>query len=239
MRFSQHGRSMRSGMVAVFAAAAVLVSGCATRGGPVPYDVPNFAAPDSETVQIPASLQRIGPLDQLKVTVFQVEELTGEYQVNANGMLPFPLLGDVEAQGKTPRELADHIAARLGERYLRSPNVQVQIGEVVEQTITVDGSVREPGVKPIRGTITLMQAVALGRGIEGDGNPSRVVVFRTLNGERVAAAFDLTAIRRAQAEDPVIYGNDIIVVDGSRARGIWRDALATLPVIGLFRPFAW
>lgn len=239
MRSAQHALPLRrDGLVLLLLAmAALLLSGCATRGGPVPYDVPNFTAPDADTLRVPASAQHIGPLDKLRITVFQVEDLTGEYLVNAEGRIAFPLLGDVEAQGRTPRQLADHLATRLGERYLRSPNVQVAIEEVREQTITVDGSVREPGVKTINGSITLMQAVALGRGVDADGNPARVVVFRTIEGQRMAAAFDLRAIRRAEAEDPPIYGNDIVIVDGSRARGLWRDALATFPIVALFRPF--
>jgi len=237
MRVALHVRSRRSRAALAVACAAVLVSGCATRGGPVAYEVENFRAPDADTVRVPLSMHRIGPLDQLKITVFQVEDLSGEYMVNAQGNIAFPLLGEVEARGKTPAELGAHLAELLGARYMKSPNVQVAITEVVEQTITVDGAVREPGVKPIRGTVTLMQAIAMGKGIDGDGNPARVVVFRTIDGQRMAAAFDLRSIRRAEAEDPPIYGNDIVVVAGSNVRGWWRDALYTLPVLNLFRPF--
>ncbi len=53
----------------------------------------------------------------------------------------------------------------------------------------------------------------------------------------MAAAFDLQAIRRAEAEDPPIYGNDIIIVDGSQARQMFRDLLSAIPLIGIFRPF--
>jgi polysaccharide export outer membrane protein len=81
-----------------------------------------------------------------------------------------------------------------------------------------------------------MRAVALARGTSEDANPGRVVVFRTINGQRMAAAFDLRAIRRAEAEDPAIYGNDIVVVDGSRARSIWRDVLGAIPILGVFAP---
>ncbi|HYJ29454.1 MAG TPA: SLBB domain-containing protein, partial [Allosphingosinicella sp.] len=120
--------------------------------------------------------------------------------------------------------------------HLRSPNVNVVVLEQAQQSITVDGSVRQPGVVPIRGSTTLMRAVALARGTSEDANPGRVVVFRTINGQRMAAAFDLRAIRRAQAEDPAIYGNDIVVVDGSRSRSIWRDVLGAIPIIGVFAP---
>ena len=224
--------------LAVAAASAALMSGCAAgRGGPVAYDVQDFRAPDVETVAPPLSQQKIGPLDRIRVTVFQVADLTGEFTVDASGNIDYPLIGNVTARGLTPPELSQQIAARLSQRYLRNPSVQVAFLEQQQQTITIDGSVRQPGVVPIRGETTLLRAVALGRGTAEDANPRRVVVFRTIEGKRMAAAFDLTSIRRGESQDPAIYGNDIIVVDGQRARAIWRDVLSALPVLGVFTLF--
>jgi polysaccharide export outer membrane protein len=53
----------------------------------------------------------------------------------------------------------------------------------------------------------------------------------------MAAAFDLSAIRRAEADDPMIYGNDIVVVDGSRGRALFRDIMTAFPLLAIFRPF--
>jgi polysaccharide export outer membrane protein len=66
-----------------------------------------------------------------------------------------------------------------------------------------------------------------------------VVVFRTIDGQRQAAGFDLLAIRRAQVEDPVIYPNDIVVVDGRdvRVRSALQQILNTIPILAIFRPF--
>ncbi|HET9428537.1 MAG TPA: polysaccharide biosynthesis/export family protein [Allosphingosinicella sp.] len=211
--------------------------GAGGRGGSVPYEPANFGAPDAEAVAVPPSQQRLSPLDKIRVTVFQVADLSGEFQVDAAGNIQFPLIGTVAAQGKTPIELKNEITRLLSARYLNQPDVQVAVTEQSEQTITVDGAVRQPGVVPIRGATTLMRAVALARGTSEDANPSRVLVFRTINGERMAAAFDLQSIRRAESEDPPIYGNDIVVVDGSNTRRMWRDIISTLPVLGMFRPF--
>jgi polysaccharide biosynthesis/export protein len=226
-----------SGRFLFTVAASLLVAGCATRGGIVPYDRQDFGPPDLETLQLPPSAQRIGPLDKLSITVFQVEDLSGEFTVAGSGHVLYPLLGNLLAAGKTPHEFAQEIAAGLQGRYLRAPNVQVGIKEATEQQITIEGAVREPGVVSIKGTTSLLQAVALGRGTSEDANPSRVVVFRTISGQRMAAAFDLRAIRRAEAPDPVIYGNDIIVVDGSDSRRLFRDIVSTIPILGIFRPY--
>lgn len=217
--------------------ALILVSACATRGGSVAYDPEGFGAPDPEPALALEGPQRVGPLDKVRVSVFQVADLSGEFQVDGSGNIDFPLIGSVEAQGKTATELADVLARRLGERYLQSPNVQVAITEAYQHSITVDGAVREPGVRPLRGTTTLMRAIAMARGTVENANPARVVVFRTINGERMAAAFDLRQIRRAEAEDPIIYGNDIVIVDSTNTRSLFREIISTIPVLGLFRPF--
>lgn len=216
---------------------SLLLASCASRGGSVPYDRADFGAPDIETLQLPASAQTIAPLDKLTITVFQVPDLSGDFTVDGGGALLYPLLGSVTAAGKTPSGLAGEISAGLQQRYLRSPDVRVNIKEATEQFITIEGAVREPGVVPIKGATSLLQAVAMGRGTTEDANPARVVVFRTIGGQRMAAAFDLRAIRRAEAPDPVIYGNDIIVVDGSQSRRLFRDILTTIPILGTFRPY--
>jgi polysaccharide export outer membrane protein len=226
-------------LLLVLGSAAVLaVAGCtSSRGGSVPYEPKDFGRPDVESVAPPSGPQRIGPGDKVKISVFQVEDLSGEFQVDTAGNINFPLIGTVAAQGKTAAELSQAIGDRLEERYLQSPNVQVSLTETTAQTITVDGSVKQPGVFPVQGTTTLMKAIALARGTAEDANLSRVVIFRTINGERLAGAFDLQAIRRAQAADPVIYGNDIVIVDGSRARALFRDLMQTIPLLGVLRPF--
>jgi polysaccharide export outer membrane protein len=114
--------------------------------------------------------------------------------------------------------------------------VQVAISAPAEQSVTIDGSVKSPGTFPVKGTTTLLRAVALGGGLSEDANPSRVIVFRTVKGQKMAGAFDVQAIRRAQEPDPVIYGNDIVIVDGSRGRRLFREILSSVPLLGILRP---
>lgn len=234
MDFHQHARRARGGALMLIAM-LVLLGGCAARGGSIPYSPAGFTAPDVESVLMTPSQQRIGPLDELQINVFQVPDLSGEFTVDPLGNFNFPLLGRVPAQGKTTGELASEIASRLGQSYLRSPSVQVAITKAKPQTITVEGSVRQPGVFPIEGESSLLRAVALANGTSDDANPKRVVVFRTIDGQRQAAAFDLRAIRHGEAADPHVYGNDIVVVDGSRSKSIFKDVISLLPVIGLWR----
>jgi polysaccharide export outer membrane protein len=82
-----------------------------------------------------------------------------------------------------------------------------------------------------------MQAVALSGGTSEDANVRRVAVFRTVSGQRQAAAFDLLAIRRGQAADPPVYPGDIIVVDGSTVKEAQKRILSNIPILSIFRPF--
>lgn len=224
---------------AVAAAAALSLAACmgGGRGGSVPYEPQGFVAPDAQAEPVASSAQPIGALDTLNISVFQVESLTGEFKVDANGKIDYPLLGEVQAQGRTTEELRQNLATGLSQKYLQNPNVQVAIKERAEQKVTVDGAVQQPGVYVVKGPTTLIQAVAMARGTTQDANPSRVYVFRTIRGERLAGAFDLKMIRRGEAADPVVYGNDIVVVDGNPNRQMFRDLIQAIPVLGVLRPF--
>jgi polysaccharide export outer membrane protein len=83
--------------------------------------------------------------------------------------------------------------------------------------------------------MTLIQAVALAKGTREDANARRVAVFRMIDGRRAAAAFDLTAIRRGESDDPKIYPGDIIVVDGSSIKAAQKQFFQSVPLLSLFR----
>jgi polysaccharide export outer membrane protein len=226
----------------MFGVMSLTLSACASEHlSNIPYDPTSFGAPQAEPAEVARGEGQIAPYDKLEIKVFQVEDLSGEYQVNSAGQISYPLIGLVAAAGKTPAQLSQLITAQLGAKYLRSPKVQVNITEAaaVEQTVTVDGSVKDPGAHQIKGTTTLMRAVALAKGLGDGANPRRVVVFRTIDGQQQAAGFDLLAIRRAQVADPVIYPNDIVVVDGKdvRVRSAFQQILQTIPILAIFRPF--
>lgn len=178
---------------------------------------------------------RIGPSDKLSLRVFQVEALSfDEIYVDAAGDLQLPLLGSVHAAGLTPAELSDDIARRLGERFLRNPQVVATVSEAASQKITIDGAVTKPGVYEMRGKTTLLQAVAMAEGATPVANLKSVAVFRTVDGRRMVAVFDLAAIRGGQALDPQLWGDDIVVVDTSRLSATIREALQALPGLAVF-----
>lgn len=172
----------------------------------------------------------VGAFDKLNVDVFGVEDLQKEVQTDANGRFSFPLIGVVEASGKTPSEIEEDVEQRLT-RYVRNPQVTVNLKETVSQVVTVEGQVKEPGLYPVVGNMTLIRAVATAGGVGELAKLDDVVVFRKVNGQRYAALYNLQAIRRGNYDDPQIYANDVVIVGESGARRLFRDLLAIVPVL--------
>lgn len=218
---------------------AVSLGACTTnkRGGPVPYDVQNFGAPEALPLSTAATQYHIAPGDTLSVSVYKVPDLTRDVEVDAAGGFIYPPLGRIDANNRTVADLGKELQTRLGENYLQSPTVLVTLKSTIANQITVDGSVTSPGMYPIPPGTTLLQALAIAKGPAKDANLRRVVVFRQVSGQRMAAAFDLVDIRRGTAPDPEVYSRDIIVVDGSETRQRMTDVLQTLPLLSIFRPF--
>jgi polysaccharide export outer membrane protein len=224
-------------MIASCIAGAALLPGCAdTRGGSIPYDRA-LAAPDEPKIVALESNYKIAPLDKVSIKVFKMQDLSGDYDVDLAGKISLPLIGEVEAANLTTAQLDQSLTDRLGEKYLEHPDVSVSIKESTSRVVTVDGAVNNAGQFPVVAPMTLIQAVSLAKGTAEDANPRRVAVFRTIAGERQAAAFDLTAIRRGEAQDPKIYPGDIVVVDGSSIKALQKQILQTVPLFTIFRPF--
>lgn len=215
-----------------------VVSACSTsRSDTMAYNPEGFTAPDAPSAMALESTYRIGPLDKLAVNVFQVPDLSGEYQVDLAGFIAMPLLGNVRAVDKTSDELQAEISHLLSLDYLKDPDVTVGVLSATASQVTVEGSVNKPGLYPIFGKMTLLQVVAQSGGLDDTANPKRIAVFRQIDGVRQVAAFDLTTIRTGEDTDPAIYRGDIIVVDGSKTKKAWRDTISSMPILNVFRPF--
>jgi len=187
---------------------------------------------------VPLADYKIGPQDTLVVDVFQVPDLSKIVQVETSGTILLPLIGQVMATGRTPKELSDDIAAQLGKDYVKDPLVTVTVKESSSQKVTIDGAVVQPGIYPIAGNTTLMQAVALAKGPDPNlANTRQVAIFRNAGNQRTAAVFDLSAIRSGKSADPPVYANDVIVVETSGGRRFLRDLGNVVPFFALFRPY--
>lgn len=176
---------------------------------------------------------KIGPGDTLDITVFKVAELTKSAQVSEAGTITYPLVGEVPTAGKTPREVERDLTGMLGSKYLQKPQVSVFVKEFNSQRVTIEGAVKRPGVFPIQGSLSLLQAVALAQGMDPVADDT-VLIFRQSEGKRAAARFDVAAIRKGDAEDPQLQAGDVIVAGTSSIKEGWNNIMKILPITGLF-----
>ena len=220
------------------ALACLAVSACASKTPPL-RSTPALTVVEQSQLPAPAAgpggIARpyvIGPYDELTITVFGIQELTDrELQVDAGGFISFPLAGSIQAAGMVPRQIEDEITRRLVAKHVRNPEVSVNLTKTVSQLVTVDGQVTKPGLYPALGDLTLMKAIAQAEGTTEFAKLEDVVVFRTVGDQRYAALYNLGSVRRGYYEDPEVYAGDVIVVGESRARRMFRDILAAVPLL--------
>lgn len=179
----------------------------------------------------PDRVSLIGPLDTIEVDVFGIPELGREMQVDAGGRIAMPLAGTLDAGGKTASELARDIEEALRGRYVRDPQVTVNIRSSVSQVVTVDGQVVEPGLYPVTNQMTLLRTVASAKGLAEFAKEDDVVILRTVEGRRMAGLYSIEAIRRGIYDDPAIYANDVVIVGDSPQRRLFRDLVSVAPLL--------
>lgn len=200
---------------------------------------PPAAAPTPTGYTDPFSADyRIGADDTLNIAVFQVGDLSRTVHVDSSGNILMPLIGQVQAAGRTPSQLSDVIAADLRRKYMKDPQVTVTVADSTSQKITVDGAVQKPGIYSLTGPTTLIQAVAMASGTDPKlANTKQVEVFRVVNGARVGQVYNLTSIRKGHAPDPPVYGRDIVVVPASGGKTFLQYATQILPGMAFLAAF--
>ena len=207
-----------------------------TRGGMA--DGSSLPAPDTTSASGAyqgASDYRVGAQDLLSISVFGVEELTKDVRVNSNGQISLPLIGGVMAGGRTIPELETELATKYSSGYLQKPQVSVFVKEFTSQRVTLEGAIAKPGIYSITGKTTLIQAIALAGGVDDKtADLGGILLMRNVDGKRMAAAYDLRLVRRGESEDPLIYGDDIIIVEQSASKTALRRFIESVPVLGIF-----
>lgn len=197
----------------------------------VVQDTTTLPAPTRQDLTASDRPALIGPLDTIVVDVFNVPDLSREIQVDASGRIAMPLVGTVEASGKTAQELAEAVETSLRGRYVRNPEVTINIKSSVSQVVTIDGQVVEPGLYPVTNQMTLLRAIASAKGMSEFARQEDVVILRTVEGRKMAGLYNVPAIRRGAYGDPPIYANDIVVVGDSPQRRMFRDFISVAPLL--------
>ncbi len=121
---------------------------------------------------------RLGPADQLRVTVFGHDDLSNQYTVASNGTISFPLIGDVEAAGLTVTEFQRITEQRLSEGFLKSPRVTAEI--MTFRPFYILGEVSRAGEYPYTNRLTVLNAIATAGGFSHRAN-RKVIAIKSFN----------------------------------------------------------
>jgi len=165
-------RALRPIVVGVALAA---LSACAGGGGAAasvsPLQVEATALPADANLDY-----RLGSGDKLRVIVFGEQDLSGEFDVTGSGKVSLPLIGQVQAAGKTLNEFAQEVGNELKQGYLTNPKISVEV--LNYRPFYIIGEVDKPGQYPYTNGMTALNAVAVAGGFTYRANHDRVFITR-------------------------------------------------------------
>ena len=166
--------------------------------------------------------------DKLDVNVFKVPDLSAKsLVVEPNGAISLPLIGSVTVAGLPISRAEQKITQKL-KQYMQDPKVSItRTDQAVLNRVTVEGEVKTPGVYPIKGSLSFLQAIAMAQGLSEVANSRTVLFYR--DGARHVINLDL--VRTGQIADPVLRGDDRIVVLKDRAKVREKKIIDYLPAV--------
>lgn len=184
------------------ASATAAVPGASQSSSAVPLAPKGAAGPE----------YRIGPEDVLHVSVWENKELTLDVMVRPDGKISLPLIQDIQAEGLTAVELGNVIHARLV-AFLKEPQVSVIVTQVNAPKIFVVGNVAKPGPYPLRGDLSVLQALSLAGGFTQFASPRRIKLVRSTAGKQEVRKINYYNLLDSGGEDNyLLKPGDTIVV---------------------------
>jgi polysaccharide export outer membrane protein len=135
---------------------------------------------------------RLGPGDKVRVTVFGDDQLSGEFQLDANGTIDMPLIGNVDAQGHTTKELSAAVSQKLSKDYLKDPKISVEV--IDYRPFYILGEVKNPGSYPFVNGMRVMNAIALAGGFTYRAREGHMKINRDVDGQVQELDADQTTV---------------------------------------------
>lgn len=158
---------------------------------------------------------RIGSADVLTIHVWQQLELTRTVTVRPDGMITFPLLGDMHVVGMTPLELRDTLAGDLIEYVSIIPSeITVSVDAINSYTVSVLGEVNNPGRFSFQSQVTILDVLAEAGGFTAFAAPRRIVLLRQEANQVRRIPFDYRDVTRARGNNGqlIVLPGDIVIV---------------------------
>jgi polysaccharide export outer membrane protein len=154
---------------------------------------------------------RLGPEDQLRISVWDNKELTLDLVVRPDGKISMPLLQDVPAEGLTAAQLAADIQEGLS-AFIVSPEVSVIVLQVNAPKYYIMGYVTRPGTFPLRGDTSVLQALALAGGLTQFASPRSIKLIRATRGKQDVRKINYYDVIESGEGNYLLKSGDTIVV---------------------------
>lgn len=138
---------------------------------------------------------QIAPGDVLRIAVWKEPELSASVSVRLDGKVTVPLLGDIRAAGRTPMQLTTEVREKLG-RFLEVPQVTITVADAVSSRFFIVGEVQAGGAFPLTNRTTVLQAIALAKGLRQFAKADRILIIREVRGDLKAIPFNLREVER-------------------------------------------
>ncbi|MGI9301326.1 MAG: polysaccharide biosynthesis/export family protein [Gammaproteobacteria bacterium] len=156
---------------------------------------------------------RIGPEDQLEISVWKEEGLEREVLVRPDGGISFPLAGNMQAAGRTPAELEVEITTKI-RKYIPDAVVSVSVSKISGYSVFVIGKVNNPGQFTVGRYLDVIQALTLAGGLTPYASEGKINVVRREDGREKVLPFDYGAVKRGRKmkQNIILKSGDVVVV---------------------------
>ncbi len=182
--------------------------------------------PPPDKGRLPAAgAYRVGADDVLAISVFGHEDLTKTSKVSPDGLINLPLIGNLQAAGRTVDAIAAEIQEKLGEDYLVDPHVTVSVWEYLSQWVNVVGEVAKPGRYYLTGPTTLVDAISMAGGLKTGAGDTILVTRRPMESDPAEAGRTIrfeTSAMLGMVEEAARFRlrpGDVVNVPEREARG--------------------
>lgn len=169
--------------------------------------------PASLAAAPPAEAYLIEPGDVLEISVWREEDLTKPVIVRPDGGLSFPLVGNVQASGKSIEQLQNEVAEKL-KKYIPDPSVTVAVQQLSGNKVYVIGKVNRPGEFPVTRNVDVVQALSMAGGMTPYAASNKIRILRRNGGKQTAIPFAYGDIEKGESleQNIILKAGDVVVV---------------------------
>jgi polysaccharide export outer membrane protein len=211
---------MINGFIVFLLIVPLLFVGCASTGAKV-ADIP---ADDVQAQTQPKVSEYIfGIGDTLDVSIYRIDDLKTSTKISPSGTIMFPLIGEVQAAGKSISALQEELKVRFS-KYLVDPQITISVTTVQSSKVVVLGEVRTPGVYLLDTELTIMDAVAKAGGWTTDAKMSNIILLRNVSGKVETQSLDMEKALAGGSisQNKPLQRNDIVYVPTKKIADIAR-----------------